>query len=382
MEDKAMNQPSRKSARAAFPWGLLGMIGLLVTIESFIVCHDLVFSHPWGVDWRQSRRAASRYAPYCQILCFGDSLTKYGVAPRILKDRLGRRVYNLATIAGPPTNSFFLLRQALESGARPEAVLVDFIPHLLSSSPRRTEQLLPEVMSLRDCLDLAWTLRDPGLFGSLALARLLPSVKDRFEIRAQILSALRGEATDRRGELLSHVRNWTVNRGAHIVPTGPRVPGDDLPLAPDLYPPTWRCDPATDSYVHRFLGLAARHGIPVFWLVPPFSPEVQARRAQQGLDDQFSRYLHSVQAGYPNVVVVDGRDAGYDRTVHADPIHLNSTGASAFSLQVAEVLAHHLAATGGPRWVDLPRHRDGPVDAAVEDVAQSRLAVQQGALRR
>ena len=89
---------------------------------------DLRLHDECRADWAYGGRAASRRAPDAEILCFGDSMIKFGMAPRVLEDRLGRRAFNLALYAGSPTASYFLLRRPLESGAKPAAVLVDFQP--------------------------------------------------------------------------------------------------------------------------------------------------------------------------------------------------------------------------------------------------------------
>ena len=116
---------TREAARRAVPWGLVGMISLMTIVEGYIGRNDLDFRHPWGWDWKQTVRAIGREARGCEVLCFGDSLVKYGVVPRVLEARLGRRAYNLAVANGQAPTAYFLLRRALEAGARPAAVLID-----------------------------------------------------------------------------------------------------------------------------------------------------------------------------------------------------------------------------------------------------------------
>src|SRR4051812_42261979 len=115
--------------RGARPWGTMGMIVVVATVELLVHrVEDRHFTTNAALSWAYGGRAADRKAAGRDVLCFGDSMVKFGVAPRVLEDRLGTKAYNLALYAGSPTASYFLLRRALEAGARPSAILVDFQP--------------------------------------------------------------------------------------------------------------------------------------------------------------------------------------------------------------------------------------------------------------
>lgn len=369
--------PDRPARRRA-PLGLIGMLALVALIEAAEARTGGALSHPWAGDWRHATRAVAAEAPACRVLCFGDSLTKYGVVPRILEERLGGRAYNLALGAGPPAASLAMLERALAAGSRPEAILVDFAPHLLGVGPEISAVLLPEVLTPLDATRLGWDAGDPGLAASTALGWLLPTVKDRGEIRAAILGACAGE--DRAPRRLAEAaarRNWEVNRGAHLAIRSPRGFADDAPWAKQLYPAEWSCTPPNAAHVRRFLRLAGRRAIPVFWLIPPFSPEVHVRRACSGLEERYTAFVARAVRSFPGVTVLDGRGAGYGVDVHADAIHLDRRGAAVFTEEVAAAVARRLG-PGADRpggWVRLPPYRDRPADAPLEDLLQSTLAV-------
>ena len=374
-------RPNRTGWRR-FPLGLLGMLALVALIEGLESRSGGALAHPWAGDWRHARRAAAVEAPACRVLCFGDSLTKFGVAPRVLESRLGGRAYNLAMGAAPPAASLVLLERALAAGARPAAILVDFAPHLLGTSPRISSVLLPEVLGPLDAARLGWDARDPGLAASVLLGGLVPTIKDRGEIRVAILDACNGVDRDpRRLAGAAALRNWAVNRGGHLAIRGARGFGDDAPWAGQLYPPEWSATPVNAAHVRRFLRLAGRHAIPVFWLIPPFSPEVHVRRACSDLDARYTAFVARVVRSFPGVTVVDGRGAGYGGDVHADAIHLDRRGAAVFTEEVAAVVAARLDGHSGAadRWVHLPPYRDRPADAPFEDMLQSTLAVKAAA---
>jgi hypothetical protein len=97
-----------KQTREPVPRGLLGMLVLLAAVERWLAWHDVHFSEMGPVCWRRSRWAAEHE---CQskIFCFGTSLSKSGLLPRVIEDRTGKRAYNLAVFSGPMPASFFLL---------------------------------------------------------------------------------------------------------------------------------------------------------------------------------------------------------------------------------------------------------------------------------
>src|SRR5439155_1142850 len=111
------------SNRGRIPWGMLGMLAGVMMIELLVTQHDLAYTPSMSLDWKMSGRRAEREAPKSEILCFGDSLIKLGVAPRIVEAGTGRRCYNLGVMFGVAPSEYFLLRRVLQSGARPSALV-------------------------------------------------------------------------------------------------------------------------------------------------------------------------------------------------------------------------------------------------------------------
>jgi hypothetical protein len=362
---------------ARWPGGLIGLVGLVLIVDGLLArFEDPFFTTVWATDWRLTARAAGREALGREVLCFGDSLVKFGVLPRVIEARAGRSAYSLAINAAPTPTSYFLLRRALEAGARPRAVVVDFFPLLIADDPWKGLRNYPELISTRDGLDLACTAGDPGLFAALTLGRLLPSVRARFEIRASLLAALRGGFASWPDGLRVGRRNWAVNRGAQPLPSGRHAPEGDGPLIRACCPVSWSCDRLNRTYLERFLRLAAAYGVRVYWLLPPMDPAVRERRARSGVDAAYTRLAREVQARFPDVTVIDARDSGYGASVHVDPLHLDRRGAFALSTEVAAVLARDLAGAGpASRWVALPPYAARPIDVPLEDFAESRIAL-------
>ncbi len=201
------------------PSGLIGMLALVVVVEASIagMRDDLV--RPLGESWRFAAKAAETRAPGCDVLCFGDSLVKYGVLPKVIEAKVGLRAYGLASSGGTAPSAFFLLRRALDAGARPRAIVVDFASLMAADDGPPKLLNYPELATARDCLDLARTSNAPDFFGEAMVACLLPSARYRFEIRNNVRAAFEGRSTSERDSVKSHRLIWARERGAQ--PTEP-----------------------------------------------------------------------------------------------------------------------------------------------------------------
>jgi hypothetical protein len=378
-----MNGLSCATKLGRAPWALFGMLGLVAMIELAVARHDLdLTATATSCEWLATGRAARREAVNSEVICLGDSLMKLGVVPKLLQQHLGKRTYNLAVSGGRAPTSYFILRRALDAGTRPDAVLVNFKWTALRTNIRANLRVLPELVGPREHLDLAWTARDSCLLLTLMLSEVLPTFKSRFEVRANILAALQGASTSIRGPIVPWQLNWRKNNGAHLMAKNPSFRGDVNSAPNDFFLNDWSCDPINAIYLERLLKLAASRDIPVFWLITPICPAAQARQEQIGADAAYARFARAVQSRFPNLVVIDGRHAGYHDSVFFDPTHLDRQGAAAFTIDVASVVGRCLRGTPpGMRWIELPVYRDPPVDLAIEDVAQSAIALRQASER-
>jgi hypothetical protein len=366
------NPIAAKRVWAAMPRGFLGTIVLVFAVESAVRRHSPDLAPSYSLEWQKTGRNIRPEAPRSEILCFGDSLVKVGVAPRVLEHRLGRRVFNFALSAGQPVASYFLFRRALEAGARPAAVVVDSKWTALAGRYAFNQAILPDIFGPREFLDLAWTARDPALFANLVLSQVLPSQHVRFEIRADVQTALRGESPPRRRNIDQWRRNWRVNHGAHHAPKEPRYHGEVDAGNGELLPAAWQPDPVVATYLERFFALAEARNIPVFWLIPPMVPALQCRHEQAGTDVGFTRFARRIQARYPQVVVIDGRYARYPHSVFIDPTHLDCQGAALFSDDLAPIIGRSLdRPESASRWVSLPLFRERSIGIDLEDVDRS-----------
>jgi hypothetical protein len=363
------------------------MLILVVAAESLVARHDLRFLTIFDIDWKSSGRAAARHAPGFDIVVFGDSMAKFGIAPRVIEATLGRKVHSFALLDGKPAATYLFFRRAIEAGARPSAVIVDYPPEMLNQTP---ESLLlnPRWTALManpyEAWELARIYHDREFFGRLLVARVLPSYRSRDGIRTDLLTALQGQSGSNSANTQPERRNRWLNRGGILLAKNPGFQGD--------VPPQWagilfdaHCTVRHEHahFVRRLIRLAAEHNIAVYWLLPPNAPKVTAFRDASGVHARYERFARALLAQFPNLYVLDARHAGYEHTVFVDAVHLDRDGATALSGDVAEVLGHaRINSAPGARWIELPRYHDRPVTLALEDVDQSRTALKRRAAGR
>jgi hypothetical protein len=362
------------------------MIGLVMAVERFEVRADYALASFHATNWRYASRKLNREVRGAKVLCFGDSLVKHGVHPRVLEQTAGVKAYSLALNNGAVPASYFLFRRALERGTKPSVILIDAAEKVLSEGPRSPKRSYPwaDLLSLRETAELSWAARDPDLFVRVHLDKALHSFKNRFVIRESIAKALLGEETWLRTYLPGFVRNWNLNAGAQTNPKGNYKEGTYPPEDRQL-PGTWECDPVNREFLERTFNLAARHGVAVFWLLPPYHPIAQACSRYTGEASRFLEFVREVQTRHPDVIVVDGRYSGYDRFVFFDEAHLDRDGSAAYSATLAGCVSRYLADPAAfPHWLKLPDYRPTSPDPPFEDFWQSHAVVQAAtkALRR
>ncbi len=193
--------------RPAVPLGLAGTLAIVVAFESYVAAHPADFAEFSASDWRLAKRAVAGESRDAQILCFGDSLLKFGVVPEVIERRTGLATFNLSLMGGQSASSYFLLRRAVEAGARPRVVILDCqdlpskpcFPDLRGLGLAAHVRSWPELLSLTEAAELAWSARDPSFFGAVVVREILPSFKARREVRSNLGQLVRkGDTSSRR----------------------------------------------------------------------------------------------------------------------------------------------------------------------------------------
>ncbi len=368
------------------PAGLFGMIGCVVLVEFFVAAHSMSFYDvdEWAYRW--TARRADHGLRDCDVLCFGDSLTKLSIIPKIVQDQTNRPVFNLAVSGGQAPASYFLLRRALDAGAKPSAVLIDFNPPLLRAGPRHNLNRWPAFLNPIETWQLARWAGDSELLGAISIAQVFPSIRGKATIRAYIMDVLAGRTVPNFAWNSLGIRNWKSNRGAQLMTGSSKAHGltdADVTALRTGYYPAWSCHPANIEGIDRFLALAHEANIRVYWMLPPLLPALQDQLAQSGIAAQHDEFVRSWQARYPNVVVLDARRKISDLNAFWDPQHLSVEGAAAFSRVIGRAIADFATvqpcgvktASAEARWVTLPEFQLGPMPRGVEDFDESEQVV-------
>lgn len=348
------------------------MIALVVAIEANVAPRWLELSDPTSLSWQFADRAARHDSEGRDVLFLGDSLVKHGLVPSVFERESGLRGVNLSAARAPALLSYFVLRRAIESGARPSAIVIDTKPAVLMGGVEYNAHYWPAALTARECLELGWIAGKRPLALAATVARLIPSLQSRLEIRSGIAAMLEGKDDPIREINRLLWRNWTVNDGANVAMLDSPFRGglaDDV--GEKLHPDRWHVDEANARGIERLLKLAAHHRIRVYWLLPPISPGLQQWREQSGSEAKYEQFVRSYLERYPNVVsVLDARRIAREASLYVDATHLSGRGAIVLSRAVGA--AFKSGDRGG--WISLTDPAPW-ADPPLEDVERSKQIV-------
>ncbi len=375
---------SRVDSRTAVPWGAVGAIAMILAVECFVSHQWLDLTDPVSLSWRFSAGMVRAESTRCELLCLGDSLIKHGLIPRVIEEETGRRTTNLSAARAPALLTYFLLRRALEMGAQPEAIIINAKPAVLLADPEFNGRYWQEVLTARECLDLAGMTSRAFILRTI-VGRLLPSLRARLEVRSNARAVLQGEAAAI--PVINRVlwRNWTVNGGGNVASVrAGMVEESETEIEHRLHPELFYVDRTNAAGLHGLMRLASDRNIPVFWLLPPISPDLQERRDRSGAEVGYEHFIQSFMDKYPRILtVLDARGRNYPLSLFADRTHLNGRGAVALSRAVSTAIVPILALTAHPQpplWLPLRLDLDRPLTSGddFEDIDQSRRIVESG----
>jgi hypothetical protein len=378
-------RPARRKA-VSVPWGVVGMLGLVIAIEGTVSRRWLDFSDPVSLSWRFMDRAARSEAAGCDVLFLGDSLVKHGLLPSVIRTETGLRSVNLSAARAPALMTYFVLRRALDAGARPSAIVIDTKPAVLIGGAEYNAPYWPAALSAGECLEVGRIAGHAHLGIALVTARMLPSLQSRLEVRSNIVAALNGTRDPIQEINRVLWRNWSVNEGANVASLNSSYRGELSPeIRERLHPDRWYVDPSNARGIERLLRLAQDRKIRVFWLLPPISSGLQEWRERSGAEGKFEEFVRSYQQRYPRVVtVLDARRVAPDPSLYVDATHLAGRGAVVLSHAVGVVLKAALSGNSADRageWIRLePTTPDPPFPAMpqLEDVDRSKEIVRGG----
>ena len=363
----------RRSA-SKIPWGVIGMLPILFAVEAWVESRTLDVTSPATMSWRLSESASRHEAVDADVLFLGDSLVKHGLLPEISAEESGLKGFNLSVCAAQAAADFYLLRNALHSGAKPTKLVVAYTPDLLMGSPRELLRCYPELLTPAEVIELARIERDTSFGVETLLNMAFRSIKARHEIRDVLWKTYLGTA-DASPRPVSQMlaRNWSIHQGAQFTPENPSYHGE---VTPDdlkrLNASRFWCHRTNRVYVEKLLRLAESRRIQVYWLLSPMAPKVQAERDRSGAERRFEAFVESFREAHPTLQVIDARRSGYGPELFVDPVHLNGRGAIALTRQIAAILKR--SESGG--WTVVEAPKVPAVLPDLEDLHGSRLAIE------
>jgi hypothetical protein len=334
------------------------MLAIVAAVEAALAPGP---TNPLADIWAQSyAEADSDEVRESAVLCLGDSQVKLGLNAVALGRRLGVPAYNLAVHAGQPAAGEALLRRALASGARPQAIVLGFHPAVLAYEARTNIRQWPEVLNPWSGLRLAIEACDARLAALGLLGSVVPSCKGRLEVRRDVLTALGGSVDPAVAEIARRRAERARQRGTVVAAS---VPGfrDDRGAQDRAAPiASWRPRRENLAGLRRLLALAESRGIAVYWVTPVLSPGERDRRGRAGVTAAYEGFLDRLQRDFPALVVLDSSGLTLEASVFVDPLHLDGRGALALTEAVARAMERP-----GPRRVVLR-----PLAARAEAVAR------------
>jgi hypothetical protein len=130
---------------------------------------------------------------------------------------------------------------------------------------------------------MAWEIGEARFFAATMLARYLPSFRERRGVRKCILAALKSESYSERFTALGFRRNLRANLSSEVYACSPGANLDHLDegYKAAFRNPDW-CASYHARYITRFFALAESRGVPVFLLIAPLHPVVQAKFEREG----------------------------------------------------------------------------------------------------
>jgi hypothetical protein len=349
-----MDQPAtrRNATTGALPIGLVGALLAAAAFELWLSTRRHEFTPMLPAAFHYAYDRAGQVQGH-KVLLFGDSQVKHGIDPRAISQTHGP-TFNLACNGARPIVSWALLKRALDAGARPDAVVVDFQTTLLQQDPTNDVAGLAEVLSVPDAWRLAHRARQPVLFAQL-MAHRLPSLSGRDRLRGAACDLLSGRRLVPEGKgCLAAYQAWDAQDGANLwEQPHPRLEdGRFFDEAQAEFFGEWFCHPLNAVYVNDFLRLAESRGIPVYWVAFPTRQRLREWSDRLGNTGKLTTMLRSAAARYPNLTVVDARDIGYADDLFMDGGHLLRPGSERLSRRLADLIA----ARGEPVDASGPRY--------------------------
>ena len=258
-------------------------------------------------------------APDWQIM--GDSVAKGGVLPSQVMAGLAPdvSVHNGAVAGTGPEFAYFMLKRQIALGKAPKAIICAPSPHTFSS--QRIALLVGGYARWGEIANIVGL----GVSTPEVAYGILCKLSYTLRYREQLGSLLRGRRLDAE-EQETPVGGETQTKHFTVATIHP------------MYKKAFQVADFNRALLEKFLDLAGRNQIPVYWFTMPVMPAVAEGRAPHHFDADYTAFLADIKQRH-NVQILQGDFLVWDEANFHDMTHLNSTGAVRLSKLLGEKLA-------------------------------------------
>lgn len=277
--------------------------------------------------------ARARSEPAPDLLVMGDSVARGSILTGVLREQLGKdtSIRNDAMQGTGPEIAYFTLKRMVSAGQVPGAILYAPSPHTFVSTRMHIAaggfctwaEMVELVRDGRDRMDI--------------LGNTLLRFSYTLRYREQIAELLRGHREvcalfsqpeldeDKRmvGYERDRIQREQVDHSQQAVKALFRMPFSVAPI--------------NRLYLDRFLALARRHGIQVYWATPPCPQRGYDSREQFGFNTDYYRFLDKL-AMRPQVTVLLREFPIYPDADFSDQTHFDIPASRRFSTDLGRRL--------------------------------------------
>jgi hypothetical protein len=354
--------PRRRSARRSAKVAVLSGVGcFLLAHLGLNVALDTTRPEYRDPEYGHRRKELGRILRYEEryggrrpvVVALGSSRTEMALGPQHLglgdgpSDPL---VYNFGLAGCGPIGEVLTLRRLLDTGVKPDAVLVEVLPPVLAGDGPAEAVVVPaSKLGVRDLGRLARYSDDPAaLRNGMLAARVNPWYGYRLTLISHWGLASWLPWQHRQDFLWTQLKpnGWMPYFHQQLSPEK-RAEGQRQAKADyQAYFAAFRIAPRADKAFRDLLDICRGHGIRVAFLLPPESPTFRSWYPP-GAIDTARAYVGGLsrESGGP---VFDARDWYDDETLFADGHHLLGHAAVAFSRRLGKECL-------GPWLRDLPK---------------------------
>lgn len=282
----------------------------------------------------QVNRMVSGQAADVQIM--GDSVAQGGIIAEDLERMLSdKKVVNRALAGTGPEFSYFILKHDLQLGKVPKTIV--YAPSAHTFASLRISRLVGAFCDWPEIFEIVASGKEPfevlyGIFCKLSYT---------LRYREQIAETIKGggRSTTEIAAAAVPVKQSSLSQPETRFPKEHMHP---------MYRKKFEVQEFNRFFLEKFLELAARHDIKIFWATRPVLPVIYESRKLFNFDADFFQFLDDLSQRH-NIHVLQKEFLLFDEAKFSDYTHLNKTGAEQFT----RILGEKLFATGQFRNVSV-----------------------------